>query len=545
MEDSPEFKDSNQIISHLKNLEARIARIEEELGIESSGKKEPEEPKILKRISESETEESLEFHIGQYWFAKFGIVVLAIGIAFLLTFPYKNLPPALPSIFGYFLVAAIFGLSYLLRKSYNLISRYMVGGAMVLLFFTTMRLHYFGNGSLIAGQALENVLLFAVVFINLFISIRRGSIYLAGVSLTLGYIAAIISGSAYFQFSMVVVLGIITVLLHKKYQWYNLMFVSIVLSYFSHLVWFINNPLLGNKPALVTEPASNIIFIILYLVIFAYGNIYRGEDLQEKNRVIVSTFLNSFGCYTLFLLITLTTFKAQLVISHISVSIVFLAIATIFWLREKSRFSTFFYAMLGYSALSVAIIAQFPQPDFFVWLSWQSILVISTAIWFRSKFIIVANFFIYCIIFMAYAILVEDIGITSLSFGVVALVSARILNWQKDRLELHTENMRNVYLFTAFVIFPYALYHLIPGGWLIVSWVGISIVYYALSLWLESSKYRWMALGNLLLTVIYVFIIGITKLEPVYRIISFLILGVVLLVVSLIYTKVRSKTINK
>ena len=50
-----------------------------------------------------------------------------------------------------------------------------------------------------------------------------------------------------------------------------------------------------------------------------------------------------------------------------------------------------------------------------------------------------------------------------------------------------------------------------------------------------------MALSTILLTVTFVLIIGISQLDPVYRIISFIIIGVVLLITSIIYTRVKSK----
>ncbi len=50
-----------------------------------------------------------------------------------------------------------------------------------------------------------------------------------------------------------------------------------------------------------------------------------------------------------------------------------------------------------------------------------------------------------------------------------------------------------------------------------------------------------MALSTLLLTVFYVFIIGIINLQPVYRIVSFLVLGIALLVISWFYGKTKMK----
>ena len=224
-------------------------------------------------------------------------------------------------------------------------------------------------------------------------------------------------------------------------------------------------------------------------------------------------------------------------IYHLLASITFLIFATVFWVKEKSRYSTFIYAMLGYFALTVAIIYQVKAPAYFNLLCWQSIIVISTAIWFRSKFIILANFIIYILIFIAYLVMEGKISGISLSFGIVALLSARILNWKKDRLELKTEQMRNAYLLTALVIIPYALFHAMPSGFISVSWIIVAIIYYVLSVVLKSKKYRWMALSTLGLTVGYVFIIGVTNEDPVYKIVSFLALGFVMLIISIIYSK--------
>ena len=102
--------------------------------------------------------------------------------------------------------------------------------------------------------------------------------------------------------------------------------------------------------------------------------------------------------------------------------------------------------------------------------------------------------------------------------------------------------MRNAYLFLAFIAIPYALYHSLPGRYISLSWVGVAIFYYLLSLVLKNKKYRWMALFTLLLSILYIFVIGIIKLEPVYRIVSFIVLGIVLIIISITYTKIRAKT---
>jgi hypothetical protein len=159
--------------------------------------------------------------------------------------------------------------------------------------------------------------------------------------------------------------------------------------------------------------------------------------------------------------------------------------------------------MFGYVALSIAIIGQFEKPDYFIWLCWQSLFVVSTAVWFRSKFIIVANFIIYLMMFFGYLIVAESAGGISLSFGIVALISARILNWKKDQLELKTEQMRNAYLLSALFIIPYALYQMFPAGYVSLSWIAIAIIYYFLSIILKNVKYRVLGISLIIVSLVY------------------------------------------
>ena len=59
-----------EILEHLKSIESRISRIENYIDLHPSITEEgmEEEPIIPK--TKSESDEELEFRIGQYWFAK-------------------------------------------------------------------------------------------------------------------------------------------------------------------------------------------------------------------------------------------------------------------------------------------------------------------------------------------------------------------------------------------------------------------------------------------------------------------------------------------
>jgi uncharacterized membrane protein len=62
-----------------------------------------------------------------------------------------------------------------------------------------------------------------------------------------------------------------------------------------------------------------------------------------------------------------------------------------------------------------------------------------------------------------------------------------------------------------------------------------------LNLAVHNRKYRWMGHATLLLTTCYIAVVGTRQFEPLYRIVSFLVLGTVLLIVSLSFTRWRSR----
>jgi uncharacterized membrane protein len=427
------------------------------------------------------------------------------------------------------------------KETFSHITGYLIGGGFVILYISTMRLYYFGIEKTISIYPIILALLIVVTAITLIIGINRNSIGLAWLGITLGYATAVLSDYSYFIFIIIAALSLIVVLFKLKYQWNILLFYGMFMSYLTHLIWYINNPFLGKSIQATASPELNLFFLLLYLIIFSAANYF---DVQDKQEDIVSTgftMLNCAGGYGLFFFITLITTPSAVAIYHLISAIVILSIATTFWVKRNSKFSTFFYAMTGYVSLSVAIIWQFSEPDFFIWLCWESLFVVSTAVWFRSRYIILANFIIFLIIFFEFLIISGNMGGIGISFGIVALLSARILNWKKDQLEIKTEMMRNAYLVSALFIIPYSLYQLFPSGYVSLSWIAIAIIYYFLSIMLNNKKYRWMALATYFLTVIYVFVLGITSTETLFKIVSFLVLGSALIIISLVYSKDRAK----
>ena len=543
MKTLPEDINANEIIKYLDKLEKRISEIENRLHIlisedpvvETSVLENPDET-----LSKEKKEDQLEFRIGQFWLAKIGLLVLIIGFAFLLTLSYENFPPGVPSLLGLIFAGALASLSHYWKNNFPYIYSYLTGGAFVLIYFAILRLYFFGSNPIFSSIAVEIILLLFISAITLVYSLKKRSIYFSALSLAFFFATAIVSDNSFFLFFIIAFLSGLVVYLKNKYQWQNLIIYGIVLAYFTHLIWFFNNPVLGKTFQLVSSPEINSLFLLLYASIFLFGS-YIGKNTTEDYNTIISNTLVIIFSYGLFLFITLIQYPSFIGFYHLIASIILLMFSVLYWIKFKSKYSTFILAMTGYLALSVAIIIQFEVPNFFIWLCWQSLLVLSTAVWFKSKFIVTTNFIIYLLIIVAYLISEGKINAVSISYGVVALLSARILNWKKDTLELKTEYMRNSYLLIALLIIPYALYNVLPAGIVGLSWLAVAIIYYVISILLKNKKYRWMALLTLLLTVLYILILGISSSSPAYKIISFLILGIVLILLSIIYSRNKLK----
>jgi len=518
-------------------LEARLARIEAVLRMGAPARAAESAPQPTAR----EREEDLEFKIGQEWFAGVGIAALGVGIAFTLSLPYPNLPPAVPSLLGILLAGGLLVLARLCRRQFALVAGHLGAVAMALFFFSGLRLCFFGDRHALSSDSAAAAFVLALTALAaMAFALRRRSPWLFGLALVTGYVTAVVVGSPALGVALVALFSFAAVAAGLLLGRPAPLLVAMPLAYAAYAERMLNDPFLGNPLQAVAGPAWAPAVVLACLAAFSAGFHRFNRGGRENETASAGIFLNALAGYGVYLLHCLAAHNASLVSGQLAASAVLLGLAFLHS-RERSGVGSFICAMSGFVALSFAIIKASHLPDVFVWLSVQSVVVVATAIWLRSRFIIVANFAIYLGILACYvAVAGQERGI-SLGFGVVALLSARLLGWKQERLALKTELMRNAYLIAAFFIFPYALYHLVPGAWVGLAWVGAALLYYLIAAFLHNRKYRWMAHATLLLTALYLAVAGISRLEPVFRNLSFLVLGAVLLVVSLVFTRLRTR----
>ncbi len=528
----------------LKNLEERVSRLEvviQRLQLPKTNEQFVNEVAVQsKNLSSAsdqaeKNEDLFELKVGQFWLAKIGVIVFTIGIASILILPFQNFPSFLPSAIGLAASLLILGFSKFWNKNNNYMVNYLMGSGIVTLFISVLRLHFFSTSPIITNDYILALLLLVIITLSMFLAVKKNTQGIAALGTILLSATALVSNNSVMTFLLLILLSLSTVYFNKKFNWLILFWVGIFGTYISHLIWYLNNPLLGNELGFRTESQYNIIFLLAYLIIYALGNLPSDSNIKEDLQTSSISFFNCALFDGLFVLILFTS-NANAGF-HLLAALVLITISIIYWTKQQSKYSTFLYSMSGYLTLSIAIVLLTPHPDYYFWLGLQSVLVISTAIWFRSKIIVVANFIIFITIILAYLITEFHSGLTLVTFGIIALVSARILNWKQMRLELKTEQMRNIYLLVGLLVIPYALYRSVNIEYVSLTWIALSLSYYILSILLKTKKYRWMALITLLLTVGYSFILGLSSSDTSFKIISFLSVGIALIITSVIYSR--------
>jgi len=531
-----EKSEISRLIDIVENLNARLSAIESSVS-QVSGAPVVEVKKVLKK----ESSEDMELRIGEQWFGKIGIIAFLFAVFYLLTLPFQSFAALLVVAAGYLIASVMIALSFYKNMQLKSLSGYIAGCGITILYFTTLKLHFFSENPFIADSLAIVPLLFIVSVAGFYAALKKSSPHLTAISFVLFSTTALLSDNVIILFSSMVLLAFISIHYGTKNNWEGIIIFTIPLTYIVLFLWFINNPLLGKALSLTQDSGYSILIIPLLISIFGFSQSKQRQGETDNYQSVLKTLLNSVPGYLLFIYMALNANAEYSALLNFLISILLLSLAAFYWIRERSKISTFIYSMVGYGALSLAIILNFNAPDYFIWLCWQSLLVVSTALWFRSRFIVVANFFIFISLTVTYLLSGGEYGVEGLSFGLVSLFSARLMNINQKRLELQSEHLRNGYLVTAMLVIPFILYSILPDYLVGISWIVLSYLYYIMGKLINNKKYRLMASGTLILSLLYIFLFGLTSGDAAYKIVSFMLISIALVIVSVVYSRVRTK----
>ncbi len=535
-------EEMEKIRKSLHSLELRLSRLESALNITDNGSYHRSEEhsqtvdQTLRTDTLNEEEKGLESQIGRFGLAWLGNIVLLFGITFLAQYLMNLGYRILSFIIGYLASAVIFFLANYIKKTNVHLSFISRMNAQVLLFYITVRLHFFSVSPLIPDKTISIVSLLLLVAVQVYLSIRNGSQPFAALAVFFAMAAAILGDATNLTLPIVTFTAAGSVYLYYRFKWEPLLIVTIFLSYIVFSLWLFGNPLLGHTMQMITEHHNSVIYLLVLGVSFSIMSLFRKKDSVSDDFLISVIVINGILFTILFLFIVLGFFSAGYVAMFTVITVCSLIYSIILHSKSDWNFASAFYALYGFMAMSIALYGIFGLPGVYLLLSLQSLLVVSMALWFRNRLIIVMNSLLFLTILVVYLLSSKNIGSVNFCFALIALISARIINWKRSRLQIKTDLIRNLYMVEGFCMMLLALLHTVPKQFVTFSWTMTALLYFLISLLLKNIKYRYMALGTMICSAFYLFIVDLARIEIIYRVLALLFLAAISIGISIYYT---------
>ena len=527
------------LLEKIQSLEKRLVKVESLLRLEWVG---DQEVSSEDQIDEAYSAEKTESKIVEYGLAWLGSIVFSLGIVFLMAYIAGLGHLGLSRVVAYIATGILLSLSFYLRKSFPVLTKVLQVCSTILLYYITTRLYFFSDNPIISQKGIVIGLLFMIIAMQLYLALKKNSEMQGFLAIVFCLATAIISDFSYISFSILTIIAITTLVLFNMRLWWRLLIFSIFGVYFTHILWLLGNPLMGHGIGIVQESQGNIYFLLGYALIFVFTIFIPKDKLESNTSLIAITVWNALW-FSLLMLINIPSFYGDNYI------IIFMGIAvfcTVFSITLKIKalrnFAPATYACFGFMSLSIAIYGYAGLPNSYFLLVLQSFLVVSVALWFRSKIIVVANVFLFIFILLAYFITSESIDSVNFALAFTALATARILNWRQERLTLKGEIYRNTYLLIGCLMVLYSLNKVLPSNYVTLAWTATAFGFFILSILLKKIKYRYLSILTIVITAGHLFFVDLGQMEIGYRVVAFIVFAIISLGLSLYYTKrIRKK----
>lgn len=527
-----------KILSRLNSLEERLGRLESVSNVRSGSEINYQyADRISTEALENDEDKGIETQIGRFGLAWLGNIVLLFGIVFLTQYMMNLGYRFFSLITGYSAAAGMIFLAGYIKKTNDHLSSIFRINALFLLFYITVRLHFFSDSPLISGKMIPISLLLLYIMFLKYLTIRTGLHIYAGSALLFALVTAILGDNTHFTLSMTIFTAACSIFLYKRYKLGSLLILTIFLSYIVFLLWLFGNPILGHhNMQLPEEHRYGAIYLIGIGSCFSMIPAFRKNDSSSDDFFVSVIIVNGILFTLLLLSVVFLFYSSNYVILFSAITAACLIYSIILHSRSDWNFASAFYALYGFMAMSIALYGIFGFPVVYLLLTVQSLLVVSLALWFRNRLIIIMNSILFLVILLIYLFSSTNLNVVNFSFAFVALVSARIINWKKSRLQIETDLIRNLYMIEGFIIMLLALFHSVPKQFITFSWSMLALIYFLASLLLKNIKYRYMALGTMICSAIYLFLVDLARIELIYRILALLFLAGISIGISIYYT---------
>ena len=531
----------------LKSIEQRLVNLESELALNklrqsSVGAEEYQTDESILSETIIDEEKGLESKIGRVGLAWLGNLVLLFAIVFFTEYIIAQGNSLLSLIIGVFAAGIIFWISNYLKSTNSGLSFMLKINGQVLLFYEAFRMHFFSDHPLISSKIIVLVILCLVIAFQIYTARKNVSQTFGFLAIVFALFTAIMSDTTHIMLPLITFTAIGAVYFFFKHNWQFLLIAAIILVYAAFFMWLFGNPVMDHPMQILADHNYGHFYLFALGGCFSVLPLLRKNDGSNDDLLIGAIILN--GVFFTLLLTSVSTkyFGGSYVEVFSVVTICCLIYSVILKSASDWKFASAFYALYGFLAMSISLYGMVGLPNVYLLLSVQSLVVVSMALWFRNRLIIVMNSLLFLTILLVYLLSQKSVDGVNFSLALVPLISARIINWQKERLNIKTDFIRNIYLTVGFFMVLFALYHGLPRQFVTLSWTGAALLYFFLSFLLKNIKYRYMALGTMICAAIYLFIIDLASIGIIYRVLALLFLALVSIGISIYYSNRVKRT---
>jgi len=530
-----------QVLERITVLEDKLSSLEKKLEL-------PARPQAAQPDADLGTgQEDLEFislkqlnmesRIGEFGMAWLGNIVLLFGILFLTQYLQNLELNLLSPMIGLLAAGGVYAAARYTRTSLPYMSRLLNYNGHLLLYFSALRFHVLPGSSLIDNSIIGYGVVLLVILAFFMLSFRNDSQIMLVMTLIMSVITAVFSPGTHLMLSVLVGISAISIAGAVRNNWWTGLTIAILLVYFTYIIWLFGNPFISKKFVIIPEHQFGHAYLFTCALSFSFLGLIKKTSTRKEASLNSIILLNGLGFSLIFSLMVPAFFSGNYYL-HFGLIAAFCLGYSIYLQSLKTwKVIPAMYAIYSFMALSMTIIGVYQFPLAFFLLAIQSLLVLSMALWFRSRFIVIMNTLLFFILLTTYLSLGDRLASINFSFALVALINARILNWKKERLEIRTELIRNLFLLTGAVVLLFSLHQAEPSQYVSLSWALTAMLFFVLSVLIKNKKYRWLAIFTMIITVLYLFLVDLKNVSLGYRIVALLFISVISMGISIFYSR--------
>lgn len=487
----------------------------------------------------------LEAHLGTYWLSRVGIVALITGIAYLITWRFGELGMFARVGLGYLLSGGLGAFGLWLSKRHSLFGRILFGGGLALAYFVTYALHFIPSVRVIDSQALALVLLAGLVVAIVIIAHRMHSETVAGVALFLGLHTGMLSDITAFTLLSTTLLAAGALFFLVQNRWVIVPLSSLVAVYTTHVNWALRTGAVAPGAPDPERLFLSLSFLAVYFVLFSVALLAHPRELSVRTNLTFAL-LNWVGLVALGGYEVARRSEPDLFTFLLLIALAHGAAAGVARLRQAPP--ALLDAYLSLSALTLALAMPARDKGLALAASWLGMgaamglvarVTVSPALRRVGVGVLFLGLgatwllkspppFLYAVAFAGF-LLVERAAELSAS-------------WLPAPGPLQAQGrLQALCAMGAGLALVWLVGGWMPEGLVTLGWVVTAFGMFAVGFTLGERRYRFTGIGLLALALGRLLVVDLAQLPMGQRVLTFILLGVMLLAVSYTYTRLRDR----